>query len=49
MMRRSVMENGKLEIDVVKRDGEVVKFDRSKIEKAIEKAFIDAEIGRAHV
>ena len=36
------MENGKLEIDVVKRDGEVVKFDRSKIEKAIEKAFIDA-------
>jgi ribonucleotide reductase alpha subunit len=29
-----------LDIEVVKRDGEVVKFDRNKIEHAIEKAFV---------
>ncbi len=31
-----------LDLEVVKRDGEVVKFDRKKIENAIEKAFVGA-------
>lgn len=33
------MAEGKLDINIVKRDGEVVKFDRDKIKNAVDKAY----------